>query len=293
MDGIIIINKPKGFTSNNIVNKVKHLLNTKVGHTGTLDPNATGVLPLLLGQGTKFSKYLINHDKKYCAELKLGIKTTTADIEGEVVEEQNINKDIFDKAYINDILNSFIGKQIQTPPVYSAIKINGKKLYEYARNGLEVEVPKRAIEIYNIELVEFDKEKNLIVFNVECSKGTYIRSLCEDMAEKLGTIGYMENLNRLVVGNFKIEDSVTIDELENNKNDNEWIKNHIITLEQLCSSKGKYILKNDDIHKFINGVKLHCDLQDGVYAVYNNDMFVGSGYVEHKTIKRDIVINER
>lgn len=196
MDGILIINKPKNCTSNNVVNKVKKILNTKVGHTGTLDPNATGVLPLLLGKGTKFSKYLINHDKKYIATLQLGVKTTTADIEGEIIEQRAVDEKLFDEDKIKAILKTFEGKQIQTPPIYSAIKVKGKKLYEYARSGTEVEVPKRNIEIYKIELVSLNKDQDQIVFDVECSKGTYIRSLCEDIAEKLGTVGHMKELER-------------------------------------------------------------------------------------------------
>lgn len=196
MDGIIIINKPKQYTSNDIVNKVKRILNTKVGHTGTLDPNATGVLPLLLGKGTKFSKYLINHDKKYIATLRLGVKTSTADVEGEVIDERAVDKKLFEGDKIEQILKTFVGKQIQTPPIYSAIKVNGKKLYEYARNNKQVEIPKRQIEIYSINLISMNDEEKQIVFDVECSKGTYIRSLCEDIAEKLGTVGYMEELER-------------------------------------------------------------------------------------------------
>ncbi|MBR2704186.1 MAG: tRNA pseudouridine(55) synthase TruB [Clostridia bacterium] len=197
MNGIIIINKPKNLTSNNVVNKVRHILNCKVGHTGTLDPNATGVLPLLLGDGTKFSKYLINHDKKYQAVLKLGIKMSTADVEGEVIEEKGVDDNIFSNEKLEEILSSFVGKQTQTPPIYSAIKVNGKKLYDYARRGIEVEVPSREIEIYGMDLISFDKEAKTITFDVQCSKGTYIRSLCEDIAEKLNTVGYMLELNRL------------------------------------------------------------------------------------------------
>ena len=202
MDGILIINKPKNCTSNSVVNKVKKILNTKVGHTGTLDPNATGVLPLLLGKGTKFSKYLINHDKKYIATLQLGVKTTTADIEGEIIEQRAVDERLFDEDKIMAILKTFEGKQIQTPPIYSAIKVKGKKLYEYARSGTEVEIPKRNIEIYKIELVSLNKDQDQIVFDVECSKGTYIRSLCEDIAEKLGTVGHMKELERAKARKF-------------------------------------------------------------------------------------------
>ena len=145
MNGIIIINKEKEYTSNDVVQIVKHTLNEKVGHTGTLDPNATGVLPILIGKGTKISKYLVNHDKIYKATLQLGIKTDTADGEGKILENEKIDKNILSEENINKTLKSFIGKQTQLPPIYSAIKVNGKKLYDYARNGEKIEVPARKI----------------------------------------------------------------------------------------------------------------------------------------------------
>ena len=201
MNGIIIINKEKGYTSHDVVAKVKRLLNLKkVGHTGTLDPNATGVLPLLIDDGTKLSKYLIEHDKEYEVVLKLGIKTDTADSEGAILEEdKNVDLNNIDKKELNNIILSFIGKLDQTPPIYSAIKVNGKKLYEYARNNETVEIKKRIITIYNIEVLNIDKNNNTITFKVECSKGTYIRTLCEDIAKKIGTVGYMKELKRLKV----------------------------------------------------------------------------------------------
>ena len=157
LNGIIIINKPKNYTSHDVVAKVKKILNVKkVGHTGTLDPNATGVLPLLLNQGTKLSKYLIEHDKEYEVTLKLGIKTDTLDGEGNIVEEQEVDWNNLNN--VENVLNSFIGKQEQIPPMYSAIKVNGKKLYEYARNGQTVEIAPRNIEIYEINLQEIDKK---------------------------------------------------------------------------------------------------------------------------------------
>lgn len=291
MDGILIINKPKDYTSNDIVNKVKKILNIKVGHTGTLDPNATGVLPLLLGKGTKFSKYLINHDKKYIATLQLGIKTSTADIEGDVIEKREVNPRIFDEKNIDNVLKTFLGKQIQTPPIYSAIKVNGKKLYEYARNNKAVEIPKRNIEIYNIHLLKLDTKMNQIKFDVECSKGTYIRSLCEDIAERLGNVGYMKELERAKVGEFRIEESVTIDDLEENKDNLDWLNKKIITLENLLKDVNKFIIKSSDLDKFLNGVKLTTNNEDGIYTIYSEDnKFIGSGIVENNKIKRDVIV---
>ena len=147
LDGIIVINKPKGCTSHDIVYKVKKLFNEKVGHTGTLDPMAEGVLPILIGKGTQCAKYLINHDKKYVVKLQLGIKTDTADSEGKIIEEKYVNQDLLNDENIVETLKSFIGKQEQIPPIYSAIKVNGKKLYEYARKGQSVELKPRQIEI--------------------------------------------------------------------------------------------------------------------------------------------------
>lgn len=292
MNGIIIINKPKNLTSNNVVNKVKHILNCKVGHTGTLDPNATGVLPLLLGDGTKFSKYLINHDKKYRATLKLGIKMSTADVEGKIIEKKDVNDNIFYKEKLESTLKKFIGKQTQVPPIYSAIKVDGKKLYDYARKGISVEVPSREIEIYGINLIDYNKQEKTIVFDVECSKGTYIRSLCEDIAEELNTVGYMLDLERLIVGEFKIEDSITIDELESNSNNIDWINNHIISAEDIMSKYPRFDIPTKKLELFLNGVRLDVDnKEDGVYKVYCNNVFLGSGVVFDARIKRDIILN--
>ena len=290
MDGIIVVDKSKEVTSNDVVNKVKRIFKKKVGHTGTLDPNATGVLPLLLGKGTKFSKYLINHDKKYIATLKLGVKTTTADVEGEIIEREDVDENIFDEKYISEVLKCFVGNLIQTPPIYSAIKVKGKKLYEYARNNIEIEIPKRNIEIYSINLIEFNKEDKTIMFEVECSKGTYIRSLCEDIAEKLGTIGYMKELRRTKVGEFCLAEAVTIEELENNKANEIWLKNKIISLEDLLKNNGCINLKKKEIQKFFNGVKLKCSNENGIYKIFYDGIFFGTGVVESKLLKRDIVI---
>ena len=194
MDGIILINKPKEWTSHDIVNKVKKILNEKVGHTGTLDPMATGVLPLLVGKGTLCSKYLINHNKTYKVKLELGKKTDTADIEGKIVEEKEVTNKMLEKTVIKEVLNKFLGKQEQIPPIYSAIKVNGKKLYEYARKGQKVEIKPRQIEIYSIELLSINKKLKQIEFEVSCSKGTYIRSLCEDIGNKLRNCSIYERI---------------------------------------------------------------------------------------------------
>ena len=291
MDGIIIINKSKGCTSHDVVYKVKKLLKEKVGHTGTLDPNATGVLPLLVGKGTGLSQYLINHNKKYVATIKLGEKTDTADVEGKIIEECVVDDSIFDSEKINKVLKKMIGKQKQRPPMYSAIKVNGKKLYEYARSGKVVDIPEREIEIYDLQLVNFDSINKLIMFEVFCSKGTYIRTVCEQLAENLGTVGYMKELNRTMVGEFKIEDSVTIEELEDNISNKKFFDEHFISVEHFFMDSVKLNLDKRKLNLFLNGVKLECDITDGLVRVYDeNDIFVGIGSVNLRKLKRNIIM---
>lgn len=288
MEGILIVNKEKGYTSHDIVSIVKKRTNEKVGHTGTLDPNATGVLPLLIGKATLISKYLIEHDKTYLATLKLGKRTTTADSEGEIIEECEVKN--IQTEEVEKVLKSFLGKQIQTPPIYSAIKVKGKKLYEYARQGKndKVDIPKRKIEIYNIELKEIRNDLKEIVFEVSCSKGTYIRSLCEDIATKLETVGYMSELTRLQVGRFKIEDSIAIEEIKNNSTN---ISKKIITIEKFFENKEKIVLEEVKEKMFLNGVKLKTNNKEGLYRIYKqNGMFLGLGIVKNSTLKRDIII---
>ena len=286
MNGIVVVNKQKGYTSHDVVSKVKRIVKEKVGHTGTLDPLATGVLPLLIGKGTLCSKYLINHDKKYLVSLKLGVSTDTMDLEGKVLEEKEVNLSILEKENVEKILFSFIGKQEQKPPMYSAIKIAGKKLYEYARKGEEVEIPTREIEIYNIELIGINKIDKEIEFKVACSKGTYIRSLCADIAKKLGTIGFMKDLKRLQVGEFDIKNSIIVDE----KTTKEDIEKNIISVEELFRDKQKIELDNKKLILFLNGVKLSNKNKDDIYRIYNLDKFIGIGIIKNGLLKRDIVI---
>lgn len=291
MNGIIIIYKPKGWTSHDIVAKVKKLTQEKVGHTGTLDPLATGVLPLLIGKGTLCSKYLINHDKKYKVILKLGKKTSTGDEEGEIIEEQNINEQILDKLKIEEILKKFIGEQEQIPPIYSAIKVKGKKLYEYARNNQEIKIEPRKITIYGINLLKIDKSRNEIQFEVKCSKGTYIRSLCEDIAKTLGTVGYMKELERTEVGDFKLEQSISIDDLISiSESDKSKIEEKIIGIEELFNNLENIELNKRKLQLFLNGVKLTVDNKPGLYRIYSNNAFIGIGIVKNQLLKRDIVL---
>lgn len=285
MDGILIVNKEKKWTSNDVVQKVKRLTGQKVGHTGTLDPLATGVLPLLIGKGTLLSKYLINHDKTYIAKVKLGIKTDTADLEGKIIEKIDVDESIFNQNKIENVLKSFIGKQNQIPPMYSAIKIRGKKLYEYARSGQNVDIPERKIEIYEMELINFDKNTKEVEFKVSCSKGTYIRTLCEDIAKKMGNIGTMSSLNRVIVGDFKIENAITI----NNINEIN-LSNKIITIESFFRKNKSINLSNRDLTMFLNGVKLNREEENDIYRVYFEDRFIGIGIIKNNILKRDIIL---
>lgn len=291
MDGIINIYKPKEWTSHDIVAKIKRITGEKVGHTGTLDPLAQGVLPILIGKGTQCSKYLVNHDKKYRVELKLGKRTETLDAEGKIIEEKEIPQNMLEqsnKSNIEKTLKTFEGEIEQKPPIYSAIKVKGKKLYEYARKGQEVEIPTRKITIYSIELKQIKKEENIIIFDVYCSKGTYIRTLCEDIAKKLNTIGYMQNLLRIQVGEFNIKDSITL--IMENKTDLENIEKNIITIEKIFSKHPKVNIEQSKIKHFLNGVKITRNLEDGIYRIYTNNKFIGTGTIKEKLLKRDIII---
>ena len=290
MDGVIIINKPKNCTSHDIVYKIKKISGEKVGHTGTLDPLAQGVLPILIGKATKCSAYLTNHDKTYQVELKLGIKTETADGEGNILRGENVSEEILKKEYVEKVLLSMVGKQEQVPPIYSAIKVNGKKLYEYARKGQEVEIKPREITIYSMKLNNINIEQKTINYIVECSKGTYIRSLCEDIASKLGTIGYMNNLVRIKVGKFSIQDSISIDDLIHANNPKEKLEEKIITIEELFENVEKIELNQKSLRLFLNGVKISEFKSDGIYRVYCNTEFIGIASIKNERLKREIVL---
>ena len=202
MNGVIVIDKEKGITSRDVVNRVVKEYNTKkVGHTGTLDPIATGVLVICIGSATKLVSELTNHDKEYIATVRLGELTDTMDSTGNLIKEEEVN---VSKEEVIDALNSFKGKYIQTVPIYSAVKVNGRKLYEYARNNEYVELPKREVEIYDIELLEYSN--NTFKFKCSVSKGTYIRALINDIATKLNTIGIMTDLRRTRLGKFTLDD---------------------------------------------------------------------------------------
>ena len=212
MDGILLINKEKNMTSRDVVNKIGKIL----GHTGTLDPMATGVLVLCIGQATKLNEILTSTYKEYKAEITLGLLTDTLDITGNVIEEHSV---YYEKNDIISALDKIKGKYIQEVPIYSAVKVNGKKLYEYARNNEEVELPKREVDIKEIELISDIKyENNKVIFSIRClvSKGTYIRALVNDIAKLLNTVGVMSKLIRTKQGKYNIEDCYSIEDIESN-----------------------------------------------------------------------------
>jgi tRNA pseudouridine55 synthase len=244
MNGVLIIDKPKGITSRDVVNAIVKKFNTKkVGHTGTLDPIATGVLVVCIGSATKLVDYLTSSDKEYIASVCLGTLTDTLDSDGNILREENCFKT---KEEIVNVLNSFKGRYLQEVPLYSAVKINGRKLYEYARNNEQVVLPKREVEIKNIELidnVEYINNKTIFKFKCSVSKGTYIRSLIRDIAYKLNTIGIMTDLRRTRQGNFDIENSVILDEIN---------ENNILSIKDILNIKN--IELNSDIEKkVLNG----------------------------------------
>ncbi len=211
MDGILLINKEEGMTSRDVVNKVCHLLNTKkVGHTGTLDPMATGVLVLAINKGLKIVDEIVSLDKEYEAEVTLGINTDTLDITGKVLDKKEVNVTNED---IDRVLSSFIGDYNMEVPIYSAIKVNGKKLYEYARNNEEVELPINKVKVYELKRISDIKDNR---FSIKCkvSKGTYIRSLVRDISKNLGSVGVMSKLCRIKQGKFDIKDCYTIKDIE-------------------------------------------------------------------------------
>jgi len=213
LTGIVNINKPYGKSSHFVVAVVRRVTGIKkVGHTGTLDPLATGVLPVCIGrEATKLSQQIMDGTKCYNATIQLGKTTTTQDSEGEVLTEKEVNVTVED---IFDAVNAFVGEIYQIPPMYSAVKINGQKLYNLARKGVEVERKPRKITVYSIEILSVDLEKSQIELSITCSKGTYIRTLCNDIGEKLGCGGYMASLIRTKSASFLLEDSITLEEFE-------------------------------------------------------------------------------
>ena len=260
MNGILLVNKPIDYTSRDVVNKLTRILKTKkIGHTGTLDPIATGVLVVCVGNTTKLCELLTSEYKEYIATIKLGIKTDTLDTTGTIIEEKDYN---VTEEQIIEVLNSFLGDSIQTTPIYSAVKVNGKKLYEYAREGIEVELPKRNINISNIELISYKDDE--IKFKTTVSKGTYIRALIDDICTKLNTVGTMSSLIRTKQGQFTLEQTFTLEDIENGKYE-------FISIEKALSEIETITIDEELYNKVKNGSIIPKEFNnDYANLLYNN-----------------------
>ncbi|WP_129689129.1 tRNA pseudouridine(55) synthase TruB [Gottfriedia acidiceleris] len=277
MNGVIALNKPAGLTSHDCVFKIRKILKTKkVGHTGTLDPEVTGVLPICVGEATKLIPYLTDDRKKYIGEITLGFSTTTEDAHGEIIDQKKVDRVITREEILN-VLNQLTGEISQTPPMYSAVKVNGKKLYEYARAGIEVERPTRTVTIFEIILLDdrevFEGDTISFKFEVFCSKGTYIRTLAVQIGELLGFPAHMSYLTRTKAGAFTIDDCITFAELEENANG--FTLDHVmLSMEQALNEYPRLnVNANEEVRVFNGGFfpnTMNC--KEGEYiAVYNEN----------------------
>ena len=268
LSGSLLINKEIGLTSRQEVNNISHKLGEKkAGHIGTLDPFADGLLIVLLGSSTKISPFLEVMDKTYLATLKLGSKTSTGDLTGEVVETKEIPE--LTKKEISNVLQGFLGKSTQIPPIFSALKVNGQPMYKYARKGIEIERKPREIEIFKIYLVNFEKDE--IIFFVKVSKGTYIRTLGEDIAEKLGTVGHLTKLTRTEIGPYS---------LMNAKKSNEVTEQDLIPISKMLEHFKSFEVEGDLAKKALNGMHFRLPINDetillkdkeGIIALYKRE----------------------
>lgn len=284
MNAVFNINKPAGMTSNDVVCIMRKILNMKkVGHGGTLDPDATGVLPVFTGNATRLLEFALDGTKEYVADFLFGKKTDTGDVSGKILASCDVPK--LSEEDIKKVLQKFLGKQEQIPPMYSAIKMQGKKLYQMARRGEEVERQPREIEIFSIELIKW--ESPVLKIKVECSKGTYIRVLGEDIAKSLGTLATMQNLIRTRVGNFNLQDAYTLEEIKNNS---ELCGKKPIDAVQLVKLK----VTAKQAYRLTSGVATTiCGTKDGKYAVLGpGDEFLAVAVAENEIIKVQKVLEQ-
>lgn len=287
LNGVIIINKEKGFTSHDVVAKLRGILRQKkIGHTGTLDPEAEGVLPVCLGNATKLCDILTDKKKEYVAGLLLGVRTDTQDMTGTVLQEMPCTAG---EEAVREAIASFLGKSLQVPPMYSALKVNGKKLYELAREGKEVERAARPVEIFELEILSVELPE--VTFRVLCSKGTYIRTLCADIGEKLGCGGCMKSLNRTRVENFYIKDALTLSQVEQLR-DAGRIEEFVIPVDAIFSDLSKITIRQDAAFLLENGNTCRAELlQEAVsptdgerFLMYHSD---GRFYGIYEYVKRE------
>ena len=247
-DGIINVYKEKGYTSHDVVAKMRGILKIKkIGHTGTLDPDAIGVLPVCIGKGTKLVDLITDKDKTYEAVLKIGITTDTQDITGTILTREEVNTDY---NRICDTIMRYVGEYDQLPPMYSAIKVNGKKLYELARQGKEIERDRRRVKIHAIRILGYNELENEVTLSVDCSKGTYIRTLLHDIGTDLGCGGTMKSLKRTAVGNFRLENALKLSDIEVLVKDNR-IEEYVVAIDDIFNNLQKVIVKNE-FQKLIN-----------------------------------------
>ena len=266
MDGIIIMDKPEDFTSFDIVAKLRRLLGTrKVGHAGTLDPMATGVLPIFVGRATKCCDILPDQNKRYTATFELGYTTDTLDATGRVLTRTPVQAG---KAQVQAALEQFRGEIMQLSPMYSAIQINGRRLYDLARQGIEIEREKRPITIHHLELLEADEQENRYVIDVACSKGTYIRTLCADIGEALGCGATMTALRRTQAAGFSLADSLTLEQAEQLTEQGK-LTEHLLPVERVFESLPKIVLCAAQERMYRNGVRLDLARLDGMPALGN------------------------
>ena len=273
MDGFLLLDKEKGISSNQLVQKVKKSLSLKkVGHLGTLDPMATGLMILAINRATKFSSYFLESDKSYDASIQLGSSTDTDDAMGNIISSSDI---IPNEKDINKSLASFIGQSMQTAPFFSALKHKGKPLYKYAREGEFISKPPREINIFSIKNIIC--EHNKCSFIVHCSKGTYIRSIARDLGDKLNSGGHLSALRRLSQGTFNIKNAMTIENIELNK---------LITIEEAFSELSEIQLDSNQTKFFMNGVKIEeINLEDNTYKIYDSSKkFLGLGMVSNSVL---------
>ena len=280
MEGIIVIDKPIGITSFDVIRVLRrNLKERRIGHTGTLDPLATGILVICVGKATKLAQDIEGYEKEYVADLELGFKTDTYDIEGKVlakVEEFNISYENFEET-----LETFKGDIKQIPPMYSAIKVDGKKLYELAREGVEIERKARDVSIKNLETISFDGVKAKIDCTV--SKGTYIRSLIYDLGEKLGTFATMTGLRRTRVGEEDLGRAFTLEAIEKMVSENDF--SFLVSIENYFKFPKVDIEDENDLKLFVNGQRCKKRINEGKYRVYSKNNFIGLGEVTKGLLK--------
>lgn len=257
VSGVLLIDKPQGMTSQQVVSKVKYLLKSphhdsrKAGHTGTLDPMATGLLPICLGEATKFSHYQLNAVKSYQAIIKLGEQTDTGDAEGQVIATADVP--LFNQVQLEDICQQFLGKQTQIPPMYSALKKDGKKLYELAREGIKIEREARNIELFSINLQPHSI--NELQLQVTCSKGTYVRVLGEDIATALGTVGHLTALRRTATGDFSLDKAITLADFEASSFDERL--SHLLPVDACVANLPRLTLDEEQCVRILQGQRLN------------------------------------